>query len=491
MKAFQRIAQNTSYIFAAQFINKLLNVVFIVYAARLLGATNYGLFVLVSTMVLICSTFTHLGIRAMIVRKISKDMSSARQLLGNVLAFRLCLSGFIYALLVFFSRVSGYPQEVTKLIDIAGILIIVNIFTESFETIYISHEKMRPWGTFDVLHRLVFTIAVITALWLGFRLKAVFSLNVLVSAMFAGALGFFIWKNIFRFKLEFDFLIIKGVLRESILFFFAVLLNTLIIKVDILMLSFVGGPMEPAKAIGYYGPAHNILLALMILPRSVNTALLPFVSQKIYLDHESVKRAIEKATKFLIITICLPLIFAVSFFSKEIVLTVFGANFIQSTDALMILGWAYAFYALNIPAQSVLGSSTELKKFIPLLALVLLLNVFFNYILIPKYSYVGAAIATCIVFFVGFIGRFYFLRKILGTKISDMKDYIKCVVILVIILGSSFLVKSFVPKPALILWIIIAYISCLCIFGLIAKKDIVGATAWISKKAPRSKQCPH
>jgi len=288
--------------------------------------------------------------------------------------------------------------------------------------------------------------------------------------------------------LEFDFLIIKGVLRESILFFFAVLLNTLIIKIDILMLSFVGGPMEPAKAIGYYGPAHNILLALMILPRSVNTALLPFVSQKIYLDHESVKRAIEKATKFLIITICLPLIFAVSFFSKEIVLTVFGANFIQSTDALMILGWAYAFYALNIPAQSVLGSSTELKKFIPLLALVLLLNVFFNYILIPKYSYVGAAIATCIVFFVGFIGRFYFLRRILEVKSSDMKDYIKFVIILVIILGSAFLIKSFIPRSVLLIWIIIVYISCLYIFGLIVKKDITAATAWIAKKITKGRR---
>jgi O-antigen/teichoic acid export membrane protein len=482
MRAAKRITKNTFYVFLAQFMIKLLHVVFIIYSARLLGAKLYGIFVLVNTMVFICSTFTNLGIRAMIVRKISKDKSNSESFLSNILTLRLCLATLIYLLLTLFVNLYGYPQEIRTLVYIAGIVIIVKIFTESFDTIFISHEKMKTWGMFTLLSTLSFTVLAIIVLALGFGLKVVFLINVIVAAIFAVIFGRYIWKHLFRFKLRFDSQLIKDILIQSIPFFAALLMITLNTKIDIIMLSMISGPVEGSEAIGYYGPAHNILLALMIFPRSLNIALLPVVSQKIYSDNQSVRIAIEKATKLIMITISFPIILATSFFSHEIVALIFGVKYIHSADALMILGWAYAFFALNLPTHSVLGSSKELNLFLPILLGVLLLNIGLNYFLIPKYSFIGAAIATCIVLFINFIGRFYFMRKILEVGISEIKEYLKLLVVLLISVGCVFIIKSFVPWYTLLVLTIIIYLFLLYISSAVKKEEINFFVDWIATK---------
>lgn len=482
MTTAKRVAKNTFYVLLAQIINKIFNMIFIVYSARLLGAKLYGIFVLVNTMVLISSTFTNCGIRAMIVRKISKDYSRAAELLSNILSLRLCLSAVVYLLLALFVNLSSYPTEIKTLVYIAGIVIVFNIFTNSFEIIYISFEKMKMLSVFATLSSLSFTILAIIVLASGYKLKALFSINVLVGAIFAVSSGYFIWKHFVRFNLKFDLHLITNILMQSLPFFAAIILNILNTKIDIMMLSTIKGPIDSNFAVGYYAPAHNILLGLMIFPRSLNTALLPVISQKIYSDHEFVRESVEKATRFVMIGISFPIILATTFFSKEVVTVIFGPDYIQSASALMILGWAYAFYALNIPTHSVLGSSKELKHFLPLLFCVFVLNIVLNYILIPKYSYIGASVATLTVLFLGFIGRFFFLRKILEVKVSEIKGYLKLLLVLGLSLGCVFLIKSFLSWPVLVISTITIYFLFLYVFRCIKKDEITFFSNWVLKR---------
>jgi O-antigen/teichoic acid export membrane protein len=148
----------------------------------------------------------------------------------------------------------------------------------------------------------------------------------------------------------------------------------------------------------------------------------------------------------------------------------------------MILGWAYAFFALNLPTHSVLGSSKELNLFLPILLGVLLLNIGLNYFLIPKYSFIGAAIATCIVLFINFIGRFYFMRKILEVGISEIKEYLKLLVVLLISVGCVFIIKSFVPWYTLLVLTIIIYLFLLYISSAVKKEEINFFVDWIATK---------
>ncbi len=481
MSTAKRLVKNAFYIFFSKILTKVINVAFVAYSARILGVKYYGIFVLVNSLVFLSQTFTNFGIRPMVIRRISKDKSKAEELLSNILAIRLCLSMVVYFFLLLFVNLYGYSQEIRSLVYIAGIIIVFNVLYDSFGTVYIAFERMKLLGALSVLSSLTLTTLAVIVLAYGFWLKTVFLVNVLVGAAFTLLAGFFIWKRFFRFRPRFNSSLVKDIVIQSVPFFLALLLGTLNRKIDILMLSMINGPIENNLAIGYYAPAHNILFALMMFPISIKTVMLPVVSRKIYSDHDFVKKSVEKATRFVMIVVSFPIILATTFFSKELVTLFFGLNYLQTAPVITILGWSYAFYGLNIPAQSVLGSSKELKEFLPLLFGILLLNVILNYLMIPEYSYIGASIATCAVSVVGFIGRFYFLRKILEIRVSEIKGYLKLLFLLVITIGSVSLVRSSVPWPVLAFLTATVYLFLLYTFKAFEKDEITCFTGWVKK----------
>jgi len=483
MSILNKIIKNTFYLFLSEILTKIISVIFIGYSARILGANAYGVFVLVSTMIVISSTFTNFGIRPMIIRKISKDRSNVEELISNILTMRLCLSIITYGALILFVNLNGYSQDIKLFVYIAGIAILFNPISDTFDTVFIAYERMKISGIFLVLPTFIFTTLSIIVLAYGYGLKYVFMVNVFVRAVFAFISGYFIWKRFFRFKPRINPILARDIAKESSLFFVVMLLNILNIKIDIIMISMMNGPIPSNLAIGYFAPAHNILFALMIFSQSLNKSMIPIVSQKIDTDPEFVRNSIVNATRFIMIAICFPVILATTFFSKEIVTLLFGSGYLMSAPALTILGWSYAFFALNIPANSILGSSRELKNFLPLLLGILLLNISLNYLLIPKYSYIGAAIATCVVMFLGFIGRFYFLRKIIQVRISELRGYLRLFFILGITIGSISLIRSYVLLPILIISTIVIYIFWLYIFKVFGKEEIDLVNQWVSRKA--------
>ncbi len=482
MTVVRKLAKNAFYVFSSQIANKILGVVFIVYAARLLGAEAYGIFTLVSTMVLIAVNFTNFGITPMVIRRISKDNAIAEPLLSNMLAIRLVFALIAYALLVLVVNLHGYSPEIKVLVYIAGIAILSENLILSFETVYIAYERMKIWGAMTISSSLAFSILGIAVLAAGFWLTAVFLVKVIVGAGIAIFSAYFMWKKFFAFRPRFDPDLGKEILIQSFPFFLVLILGILINKIDIIMLSMIKGPVDENLAIGYYSPAHNILFTLMILPKSIHMALLPVVSRKIYLDHDFVRKAVEKATKFIMVGVSFPIILVTTFFSKEIITVVFGQRFLPAASALAILGWAYAFQALAISSQSVLGSSKELKEYLPLLFGLFVLNVLLNLVLIPKYSYVGASIATSITFFLSFVGRFYFLRKILQVTASEIMDYLKLGVLLAGILGFAYLIQGHVEWYVLALVITLSYLASLYLFRVFNKEEVAFVTSWLRAK---------
>jgi len=481
----KRITRNTLYVFASQILQKLVNVVFIASAARLLGATGYGDYVLVSTMVIVATTIANFGMRPMIIRMVSREKERAATLLSNVLAVRLAFAGAIYLGLIAFASLAGYPKEIRTLVVIGGLATLFNCVQDALDAVMIAFERMQALGLFIVLSSLVFTTTGIAVLWFGYGLVWLFSVNAAVEALFVLISGCFIWSRLARFGFSLDFAVVKSVLVGGFPFFITILFGFTDTKVDVLMLSLVSGPIDNRLAIGYYGPAHTILMTILLLPRSVNTALVPVVSQKLYIEPDVVRNLVEKATKVIMITVSLPLILLTSLFSEHLVRLILGPQFLPTATALAVLGWAYAFQAMNLPSHSVLGSTKELKAFLPLLAISFVLNITLNLVLIPRYSYVGAAMGSVVVYSVGFFTRFYFLEKILGTRWSTVLPYLRLFLVLGLTLGAAYLAKPYLPWPVLGALVAILYVGLLYAFGTVDRDEWHFVTALLSRKLQR------
>jgi len=476
------ITRNTLYVFASQIVQKLVNVGFIAASARLLGATGYGDYVLVSTMVLVATTIANFGMRPMIIRMVSRDKEQAASLLSNVLAVRLGSAGLVYLALVAFAYLAGYSPEIRELVLIGGLATLFNCMQDALDSVMIGFESMRAMGFFIVLSAVAFTTTGIAVLWLGYGLVWLFTVNVAVEALFVLISGYYIWSRIARFGFSLDLALVKVVIVGCFPFFIALMFGFMDTKVDVVMLSLVPGPIKSDLAIGYYGPAHTILMTIMLLPRSLNLALVPVVSQKIYKEQDVVRNLVEKATKFTMITISFPLILLTTLFSEQVVGVIFGPQFSKTATALAVLGWAYAFQAVNLPSHSVLGSTKELRYFLPLLAISFALNIGLNFWLIPKYSYVGAAMGSVIVVGAGFFTRFYFLGKILGTRWTEVFPYLRLFVVLGLTLGAAYLVKPHLPWFVLGLMVAGLYAGLLYAFKAVDPEEWRLATGLMGRR---------
>ena len=483
---FKRVAKNALYILTSQVFDKVVGLAFIAFSTRLLGVKAFGIFVTVNTLIVITSIFANLGIRAMVVRMISKEKSRSEELISNLLTLRSFIAILAYSFLVLFVNLCGYPDDIKVLVYIAGTILLFRALIDSFRIVFIAYEKLKVWGILIVSSSFVFSTSSIIALLLGYRIKAIFLLDIFTALGFALLSGIYVRKYIFKFRPRFNPTVAKDLLIKSLPFFAATLIVLLNQKIDIMMLSIMESTVDSYLAIGYYAPSQRILLALMILPQGINMAMLPMVSQKIYSEHEVVKKSIEKATRFVMIAMSFPIILVTTFFPGEIITILFGADYIKGAPVLTLLGWAYAFHAVNVPTNSVLGSSKELKKALPLFFGALLANILLNYLLIPKYSYIGASIATCFTMVVSFIGRFYFLRKILEFTASDIKGYLVLMVALGTTIGSVYLIRVYVEWYILAPITIVIYLFFLYIFKAIQSEEIALVTSWGRKKLKKA-----
>jgi O-antigen/teichoic acid export membrane protein len=457
MATARAITRNTFYIFVSGVMQKLVNVVFVAVAARLLGAHGYGQFLLVTTMVVLVATLANLGIRPFIVRMLSREKERTGQVLSNVLAVRVLVAGIAYGALVAFVHLAGYDREVLVLTAIGGLAIFSTVAQDSLEAVLVAYQRMKLLGGLSVMAAAVGTVAGVAVLWSGLGSRWLFAARIAVEASFVLVTASLIWRRIVRFRPQFDPAVMKGLIVAGLPFLVAFLLGFMDAKVDILMLSLVKGPLDSTLAIGYYGPAHTILMAAMLLPKSLNQVLVPVVSQKIYVDQAAVREIVEKATKVIILTVSFPIILVTTLFSEQIVAILLGSQYGPTARALVILGWAYGLYALNIPSHSVLGSMKEMRHFLPVLVGSFLLNVTLNFFLIPRYSYIGAAMGSVIVIALGFCGRFYLLHKILDMRLSSVRPYGKLFLVLFLTLAVGFAVRPHLPWLAVAAVIAAAY----------------------------------
>src|SRR6185503_19712791 len=165
MVTARAITRNTSYIFGSAVAQKLVNVVFVAFAARLLGARGYGRFLLVTSMVVVVTAFANFGIRPFIVRMLSREKERTGQILSNVLAVRALTAVTAYGALLAFVHIAGYDRETRLLTAIGGLAIFSTVAQDSLEAVLIAYQRMKLLGGLSVLSAVVGTCAGIAGLW--------------------------------------------------------------------------------------------------------------------------------------------------------------------------------------------------------------------------------------------------------------------------------------------------------------------------------------
>ena len=178
---------------------------------------------------------------------------------------------------------------------------------------------------------------------------------------------------------------------------------------DILMLSF----FKTTKDIGIYNSSLKLAALSGITLIAINAIATPkFVEFYSKNDIEGLKETVKKSTK-MIFSLTTPVLFVLIVFSKKILLFL-GDEFVVGYLALVYLCISRFINAISGSVGYIMQMTDQQKTYQNVIIIAFLINLALNFILIPEYSYNGAAIASSVAMIFWNVTLVFLIKKRLG-----------------------------------------------------------------------------
>lgn len=229
----------------------------------------------------------------------------------------------------------------------------------------------------------------------------------------------FIVKKIVGFSLQFDRRFILDLQIKAIPIGIALLVTAAYLNMSTLILSH----FQTYTDVGLYNAAFKIYTGFFLLPSIVSTVLFPRLSSSFLNDKKEHNSLLIKGI-LLLLLVSLPISLGGMVFSQEIILLVFGEEFISSTVTMQILFGVIIFTFQIWFLRSLLISTDKQKALMCFNIFGLCVLIGCSLVLIPKYGIVGAAIAICVSEVILFCSIWIYLL-IKHFNINSLSDLVK------------------------------------------------------------------
>jgi len=372
-----------------------------IFLAKVLGTGDLGLYFLGLTIIRSLTILANLGLGAGVVRYVAiyQGRSDFSRMKGTVLSSAvitvipsLILTSLMFLVGDFIATFIFHKPDLGSVIKLFAIAIpfesLMRIFLASTRGLkfmqYVAYtENLALVG-------LRFLFAIFFLFGLGLGLKGVVLAYVFSSILSAGLAFYYANKLIplldKKTRPIFD---IKNLLHFSIPMVFTVLLHDLMAHIDVLIL----GTLVSAAQVGIYSVVVRILALAQVIFMAFQPIFQPFVAD--FHAKKELKRLsnLLKAITQWSVTMSFPVFLSLLLF-PGFFLNFFGKEFIRGSDCLFVLAVAYLFSSVsNLPSSMIFMSGRSDITLGNNLA-VLIINTGLNYLLIPKYGILGAALAT-------------------------------------------------------------------------------------------------
>jgi len=264
---------------------------------------------------------------------------------------------------------------------VTGLLIGVSGVRGMENTIYKTYTK-------DLLYPFFRIVLVTVLLIFGFGVMAA-GYAYIVAAAISFVVAHLLLNNLFpligRFELR-----VRELMRFSLPLVIATLLASLLLRTDTVMLGYFRESFE----VGQYSAAYPLGRGMLILLSSFGFMYLPLASS---LDAEGKRDEIDAiyatTTKWVYIG-TFPAFVTMVFFSEDLLRIFFGAKYTPGGIALTILAVGFFSNAIGGRNRETLSALGHTRYVLLSNSIAFVLNITLNLVLIPRYGFVGAAVAS-------------------------------------------------------------------------------------------------
>ena len=406
MNTVQKIAKNSLVLLASNIISKILGFFYVMYIARYLGAEGFGILSFALAFTGIFGVFSDLGLSTLTVREVARDKSLAGKYLGNITVIKIFLVIITFGLIAITIKLLGYPTQTIKVVYFLALSVIFSSFSNIFNSIFQAYEKMEYQSIEQILSSTLMLVGALFAISQGFSVVGFASIYFMVSAI---SLGYSFVVCVWKFtkpKIEVDWNFWKPTIKEALPFGLIGIFVTIYFWIDSVMLSLMKGN----EVVGWYSMAYRLIVIIGSINASFFSAIFPATSKYYKTSRESLIIAYKKSFKYLSI-VGLPIAMGTTLLANRIIMLIYGSEYGPSITALRILIWAGMFLFLTPLFGTILASIDRQDLGLRTTGVCALANVLMNLLLIPKFSYIGASVATVVTEAIGFILQYYFISK--------------------------------------------------------------------------------
>ena len=404
----QKVLGNTGWLFADRLLRMGVGLLVGIWIARYLGPARYGMLSYAASLVGIFTSFAILGLEGIIIRDLVRFPEREPEILGTTFTLRL-LAGFCSYLLAIATVFILRPEDVLSqiMVTVMGWVLIFSAadtidlwFQSKVRSKYVVYAKN---AAFLVSSALRLVLVLMKAPILAFAVA-----NAVEAAVGAVALFYVYHGNgqlVARWRTSLA--LARELLRDCWPLVLSGVVYMVSLRIDQVML----GQMADAHEVGIYASAVKIAEIWFFIPTALVTSVFPNIVKAKESSEAEFHGRLQKLYNLLAFVgyaIAIPTTLLAGF----VVRLLYGEAYAAAAPMLVFLIWSDLFVNLGVARNSyllALGWSWSLF-FMALSGAVV--NVILNLLLIPRFGGTGAAVATCISYWLAAHGACFLYRPL-------------------------------------------------------------------------------
>ncbi|WP_319422267.1 flippase [Pleurocapsa sp. FMAR1] len=356
---------------------------------RYLGPGNYGKLSYSISFAGLIGVIAKLGLDQIVVRNLVKDEESTQEILGTAFLLKLIGSLFTVALIGIGIWIFSNDSQIRWMTVIVGIGLVFTAF-EIIDFWFQSKVLSKPMAVVRSGQLILTSAAKLVLIFGKFPLMAF--AWVFLAEFVLKAIGM-IWiynqsrQSILRWQISWSKA--TELMKDSWPLILSGVMILIYMKIDQVML----GNMAGNKAVGNYAAAVKLSEPCYFVPGAICSSIFPALIQAKLRNQQEYQNKIQQLYD-LMAWLALAIAIPITFVSDILATTLLGQEYAEVGTILRLHIWASPFVFLGVAQSKWLMAENFTRFSMMATSLGALSNIILNFLLIPQYEGVGAAIAT-------------------------------------------------------------------------------------------------
>jgi len=388
MKQSQRIVKNAVFGILASLISGLVYLATVMIIAHKVSVVEFGKYSFVLAFAIFFQLVADAGLPRMMIREIAKNPEGFAPLVGAAVSLIWLASGVICLLVALIVPFLHFGMDVKVSALVMSFATLATFHAAGYSAVLRAFEDNELNYLGYVLHKILLLGLILLAIRFQTGLVGFVSAH-LVSNLLLWYFYHIVVSHLYsRITLRIDVPLWKSLIVAALPMGGGVMLRQLALQLDILILTW----MTNLTTVGLFSGPYRISMALRVIPQTLSLPLYPLYSRTAHLSPERFREAYQWSMKFFAL-ISIP--FAAFFvaWSKPILRLALGDKFLPALPAMQLLGLGLVPFFLSTLFQYLFAALDEQRRFLMSTCVGSALRILLLIILIPKFGFVGPAIA--------------------------------------------------------------------------------------------------